>query len=82
MLRKRCTFPLPSLYVCELRLTDSQLRERTKANQLAKAGCLPRGMSDFQTIIDFGHPAASLSFRYVNDTAMGGGSGFHHCATA
>lgn len=48
---------------------------RTKGgNELAKAGCLPRGMSDFQNIIDFDHPAAALSFRYVNDTTMGGGS--------
>lgn len=51
------------------------VHERTKANQIAKAGCLPRGMSDYQTIVDFEHPSAALSFRLLNDTTMGGGSG-------
>jgi len=42
---------------------------------LAKTGCMPRGMSDYRSIIDFDHPAAAISFRVLNDTMMGGASG-------
>jgi len=47
----------------------------SQACPLAKAGCMPRGLCELRSLIDFQNPSAAISHRVLNDTTMGGGSG-------